>query len=219
MRCDYCNVEIVCKTEICPLCRGKVSGGEILDEAFPTSPRRKGLREIPFTKLYAVISMALIVLAAILNIIFARGSYYWLIAAGGLAYLYYCIRITALSYRHFNMKIFGQTAALTALGIVLQSALGINLYICEIVLPLVYVIAIIVVFVNILVNINNARSFLVSFMFIALLGVVPVAATTVKKIIFWPSIAVAAVSAITLVLLLIIARKRLADEFSRILHR
>ncbi|NCA67515.1 MAG: hypothetical protein EOM87_05570 [Clostridia bacterium] len=219
MRCEKCNVEILCKAEVCPLCHLPVSGGVNLEAAFPARAPKRGLRQIPFTKLYALIAFSLIVFAIILNLIFARGSYYWIIVAGGLMYLYFCIRSTVLSYKHFNMKIFGQTAALTIMGIILESVFKVELYIFSIVLPLIYLIAIIVVFINIMSNINNARSYLVSFLLIAILGIIPFIAVLVEKITLWPSLIVAITSAITLILLSIIARKKLADEFTRIFHR
>lgn len=219
MRCDSCGVNINCKTDICPLCHKPLSGDNSFEEAFPKRCKRRALREIPFTKLYCIIAFTLTVIAAILNNIFASGNQYWIITAGALIYLYYCIRITFLSYRHFNMKIFGQTAALTGLGIVLHRFININLYIYEIVLPVIYIIAIVVVFINILMNINNARSYLVSFMLIAVLGVIPLLYALIKQIYFWPAILVSIASCLTLMLLVIIARKKIAEEFTRIFHR
>jgi hypothetical protein len=219
MRCEKCGIEIVCKTDICPLCHEKVQGGELLPEAFPNRQKRRPLREIPFTKLYIIIGFALILLSVIMKFALSLSNVYWIVTAGALIYLYYCIRITVLSFRHFNMKIFGQTAALTALGIVLESVIETDVHIFEVVLPIIYIIAIIVVFVNIMLNINNARSYLVSFMFIAILGIIPIIAFMFEHFVFWPSIVVASVSAVTLILLVILSREKLSEEFTRIFHR
>jgi len=219
MACERCGIKIVCKTDVCPLCHAQISGKENVALAFPKEKKRRPMRDIPFTKLYFFIALAILLITGILTITLPLNGAYWIITAGALIYLYYCIRITVLSFRHFNMKIFGQTAALTALGIVLEGATGVNLHIFEAVLPIIYIIAILVVFINIMLNINNARIYLVSFMFIAILGIVPLIAYFFKRFIFWPSITVAIVSAITLILLLIIARKKLTEEFNRIFHR
>lgn len=219
MHCDKCNVEITCKTDVCPLCHSPVLQDKDLTNAYAPRRNKIGRRDIPFSKWYFSVAALIVVIVAILNLVFARSAYWTLLVAGILLYLYYCIRITALSYRHLNMKIFGQTVALTALGVLLETTINAKTYVFEVILPLVFLIAIITVTINILMNIDNARSFLVSYLLVAILGVIPLIVVFIKNELFWPSFSVAIISLITLIILTIVARKKIAEEFKRIFHR
>ncbi len=218
MRCEKCNVEVVCKTNVCPLCHSELKV-EDFPAAYASQKKRRGRRQIPFSQWYLSIATISVVVVAIVSFALSLRSFWTLLTLGLSLYFYFCIITTVLSYKHLNMKIFGQTAALTVLGILLDNILSVRIYVFEIILPIIFLIAILTVTINIIVNINNARSYLVSFFLIVVLGVVPLVVVIHKGELLWPSLTVASISLAILCILVITARKKIAEELTRIFHR
>ncbi|MDD4316434.1 MAG: DUF6320 domain-containing protein [Clostridia bacterium] len=226
MRCQKCNVEINCKTLECPLCHERLDTTEDAkkeiqrtERAFPERSKNRPKATTPLNKLYLIISFNIMLISITTNIIVTPKVYWSLIVLGFLLYLYFFLRYTIMSYRHFNSKIFTQAVALIAVFILIQQVMGKNLWIYEYILPAIVFLSMVTIGAYILINIENARKYIFSLFLVAMLGLLPLLIVVfTRQHVVWPAIVVAATSGSIILTAIILAHKILWGEFKRIFH-
>lgn len=226
MRCEKCDIEISGKTSVCPLCHDRLDTSEQAkidiqktERAFPERSKNRPKATTPFNKLYFIIFFNIMVISITTNAIVTPKVYWTLIVLAFLFYLYFFIRYTIMSYRHFNTKIFTQAVALTVILITIQQVMGKNLWIYEYILPAIVFVSTVMIGAYILINIENARQYIFSLFLVAILGLLPIMIVVItQRPIIWPSIVVAATSGSIILTTIIIAHKMLWKEFKRIFH-
>lgn len=226
MYCDNCKVEVVCKTNQCPLCHKKLDTTKEADQqiktmerAFPKRPLNRPLATTPFNKIYLILSLNIGLISIISNAILTPKFYWSLLVIGALFYVYFFIRYTVLSYGHLHRKIFGQTIALIAIGVLIQQVFKSYLWIYEYVLPAIVFISITIIGIYITINIETARKYIFSMFLLAIIGLVPLFIVLfLGDYILWPSIIVALTCGSIILTIIIQARKLLWAEIKRIFH-
>lgn len=153
------------------------------------------------------------------NIIVTPKVYWSLIVLAFLFYLYYFIRYTIMSYRHFNTKVFAQAVALTAIMILVQQVLEKNLWVYEYILPGIVFVSTVMIGAYILINLENARQYIFSLFLVGILGLLPILIVVLThRQVVWPSIVVAATSGSIILTTIILAHKIIWAEIKRIFH-
>ncbi|HHU43955.1 MAG: DUF6320 domain-containing protein [Bacillota bacterium] len=226
MRCEKCNVEIVCKTRVCPLCHERlykdlsaINQIKKMERAFPQRPCNRPYATSYFNKVYLVMAINILLISIVANIIITPDVYWSLIVAGLLLYFYFFIRYTILRYSHFNSKVVGQAAFLYAIFILIQQVLDMNLWIYEFALPAIILVSTIAIAIYLLVNIGTAKNYLFSLFILAVLGILPIFIVLFTDAYYiWPSIVAAITSASILLTTIIAGRKTLLAEFKRKFH-
>jgi hypothetical protein len=226
MRCQKCNVEIEGKTSVCPLCHNRLDLTEEAkkeiqraERAFPERSKNRPKATTPFNKLYLIISFNIMLISITTNIIVTPKVYWSLIVLAFLFYLYYFIRYTIMSYRHFNTKVFAQAVALTAIMILVQQVLEKNLWVYEYILPGIVFVSTVMIGAYILINLENARQYIFSLFLVGILGLLPILIVVLThRQVVWPSIVVAATSGSIILTTIILAHKIIWAEIKRIFH-
>lgn len=226
MRCPDCNIEVACKTDVCPLCHKKLDTTEEirneikkLERSFPPRLQNRPFATTSFPRLYFIIAMNILVISIVLNIILTPQIYWSFLVFSGIIYLYFFVRKTVLSYSHFNIKVMGQAIFLFLIFILIQNVLHKNLWIYEFVLPSIVLISIIMIASYIITNISIARRYIMSLFTLAIIGLIPLfIGLYIKDILLWPSIVVAVTSASIIISTLIVSNKTFFAEIKRIFH-
>lgn len=226
MRCEKCNVEIICKTKECPLCHDRLDTSfeakkEIkkLERAYAIRPLNRPLTTTPFNLLYLIIAINIMIISIATNAILTPNIYWSLIVLGFIFYLYFFIRYTILSYSNFNSKIFGQAIALMAISLLIQQVYSTNLWVYEYIFPIIVFVSTVTIGTFIIINIESAKRYIVSLFILAVVGLMPLAIIIyLGDDIIWPSIVVAITSGSIILTTAIVARKTMWQEIKRIFH-
>lgn len=226
MRCEKCNVEIICKTNKCPLCQERLDTSAAAikeirqkERAYPIRPLHRPLTTTPFNLLYLVISINIMIICIATNAILTPNIYWSVVVLGIIFYLYFFIRYTILSYSHFNSKIFSQAIALMAISLLVQQVYSEHLWIYEYIFPLIVFVSTITIGSFIIINIESAKRYIVSLFILAIIGLTPLMIVIfIDDDIIWPSVVVAITSGSIILTTIISARKILWQEVKRIFH-
>lgn len=227
MYCDNCKVQIVCKTNECPLCHKKLDTTEEarqkireMQRAFPKRPLHRPLAVTPLNKIYFIFSINIALISIIANAILTPRLYWSVLVIGLLFYVYFFVRYTILDYSQFHRKLFGQTIALIAIFILVQQVFKSYFWIYEYVLPAIVFISITIIGIYSLINIETARKYIFSLFLLAIIGMAPLLIVIfLGDGITWPSIIVALTSGSIMLTLIVQARKTLWKEIKRIFHQ
>lgn len=219
MYCKECKVTVNCKTDVCPLCHGKLEGNpEKETRAFPKAKIRR-FQPDWFGKIYFLIAAIITIVCLAVNLARNEKFLWSIIVLVSLVYGWYCIRFTIIAQGHFAARIFGQTIALTLLFIAVRLTVGGNHFIFITWLPVVYLCSEVLLFAYIAVNRRQARPIMMSIAVVAILGIIPVCAAFILDLsVKWPSIAVSAFSGAVFLTTLIIGRKHILGELKRYFH-
>ena len=123
MRCKNCNVEIACKSSVCPLCHKPLaSDGEV---PFPT-PATKKILMGKFSLAYLVIAVIANIVCITLNFVLTPKILWCVPVLVLFIYVYYFVSVTVLAKRGFHKRILGQALILTAIFAAIKLAIGGN---------------------------------------------------------------------------------------------
>ncbi len=225
--CDNCKVDIICKTDVCPLCHKRLDINDeekqkirTMERAFPKRALQRALVETPLNKIYLILSLNIALISIVANVILTPKLYWSAIVVSLLFYIYFFVRYTILDYGQFHRKLFGQTLALIAIFILVQQVFKSYLWIYEYALPAIVFVSITIIGIYSLVNIKVARKYIFSLFALAVIGLAPLFIVLfLGDGITWPSVIVALTSGSIILTLIIQARKVLWAEIKRIFHQ
>lgn len=226
MKCPHCNVEIACRTKVCPLCHvpfnnveGKLDAAQKLPRAFPQKGRAPLFSTTVFDKVYFGITLCLAIMALSVEYIITNriGGSSLVIAA--LVYVYLSIRFTIQNYGYFSQKVMAQTIMLTFVAIIGRGVLPKPVLIYEYLLPILYMVSMLIICVYIVIKHKYPQKYLLNLISIALLGMLPM-----LVLIFTDSsykllaILAAALGGLIIALTLALSSKKIKQELIRLFH-
>lgn len=227
LKCEKCGVEILCKTDVCPLCHERLDTSEEnktliarSERAFPSADPKRGHLKSRFSVIYAIASFIVLLVLVPLNLLF--GDQPWiLIAAAFLLYFYFLIRSTLLNSKAFHSRILGQAVSLTAISLLVDVIFDNTLWVYEYVVPVICFACLIILCVYVLLNLNNATRYMLTITVTAVIGLIPIPVLLIFRDahpVLWPSIVTATFSVALIVVSLAIAGKRMLADLRRLLH-
>ncbi|MDE6614348.1 MAG: hypothetical protein K2K24_02450 [Clostridia bacterium] len=238
MRCKYCNVEIGCKSKICPLCHEKLhidskvdlplDANDELPNAYPPKKREKvpvKKRLLSPASLYLSIALALFILCVAINLRLTPNIYWFAFVGAVLVYGFILIKHTVLSNNSIGIKIFWQAVAIFVILIALNYLVKDQIvnYITNWVwnwgLPAIFIVSTLVVGIYTSVAFHKWHSVIIDALAVSALGFIPIilyACGVVDKPVL--SIICACLSSIGIIFCAILGRKTLISEFKKKFH-
>jgi len=133
-KCNYCGVEVLDETEVCPLCRSILEQSEPMENMYPNVRSKiKGLKIASRIYLFCV----LVVSAVLLSIDIQLGTQVWwsIIVGGGLLYSYLVLRYAILGQSGYRGKVIVLTVLAILMAIAMDFASGYRGWSVDYVLP------------------------------------------------------------------------------------
>lgn len=220
MYCKKCNVNIPCKTEVCPLCHSSLVDITPSDEefAFP-APNVKKLRLPLFKKIYLALTALICVLSLSLNLALNPTFMWSVIIIVVLTYVYYFVSVTVFSRRGFHKRILGQTLILSLMFIILKLVVGGNHWIFIAWLPAVFTSAEIILCAFIIRNRTESPKYIMTLILLCVFGFLPIICAYVFDLsVKLPSVISSALSGLIIVLSCVAQRKTLLSEIKKVFH-
>ncbi len=216
MRCKNCNVEIACKSTVCPLCHAPlVSDGEV---PFPT-PAVKRILLGKFSVAFIALGVIVNIICIALNFIFTPKVLWFVPVFVSFIYVYYFVNVTVAAKRGFHKRILGQVLILTVMFAVIKLAVGGNHWIFITWLPAIYLASDILMLIFIFKKHNESSKYIATLLLLCIFGVIPcISAYVFDLSVKLPSIIATSVSLLILVVALIVCRKTIADELKKVFH-
>ncbi|MDE6189630.1 MAG: hypothetical protein K2G37_05035 [Clostridia bacterium] len=237
MRCEYCKVEIGCKSKICPLCHEKLRLDPSVDlparvEELPSAYPQKKHDKIPvakklrsFSSIYLSVALAVFIIAVAINLRLTPEIYWFAFVAAVLVYGYILIKHTILSNNSVGIKIFWQAVSILVLLLALnylvknQTADYDKTWVWDFGLPAILIVSTLVVGIYTSIAFHKWHSVIIDALMISALGFIPLilfGAGVVKQPV--TSIASACLSSVAIIFCSILGRKNLLSEFKKKFH-
>lgn len=230
MRCKYCNVEIGCKTKVCPLCHEKLEDdlhdAENLPVAYPPkNQRKKERRRLSPSSLYLSIAASLFVLCIPINLL-TTPEVYWFGIVGILSiYGFVLVRNTVLSNNSIGVKIFWQCVWALIVLLVVNFILSRQIpeltgaWVWDYGLPTILLSSTLVVGIYTAIAFRFWNDVIVDAMCVSAVGFLPIILYAFK-VVTRPEISItcACVSSVVIIFCGILGRKTLIAEFRKRFH-
>ena len=218
MRCNNCNVEIACKTNICPLCHKKLSSNTNEEIPFPKANVKK-LRLPLYKKIYIIIALIATIACAIVNSVFNPKFLWSLTVPIGFIYLYYLISVTILTQHGFHKRILGQAVMLSVIFILIRLIVGGNHWMFIVWLPAVYVVSDILMCIFIAKKGKESPKYIMTLLLLCIFGILPIVCAFIFNLkVKAVAIAVSSFNVLLFILTCIIWHKTLLHEMKKVFH-
>ncbi|MDR3185441.1 MAG: DUF6320 domain-containing protein [Christensenellaceae bacterium] len=228
MLCNNCNVNIVFRTDKCPLCGEKLYGSQNdpneykrLERAYPPLPQKSSHFLMPYELVSLIVFLNLMAVSVVLNV-FLTPNIAWSALVGiGFLYLYFFIKGTITKSRRFNSRVVANAISLTVFFVAIEQIVKKNLYIYEFVIPAISVGSIIVLTVYIMFNIRVAGHIAISVIAVAVIGVFPFFVAISRgsaATMLIPSIVTLTISATTIIITALLTRQVIKEDIKRLFH-
>lgn len=226
MKCKYCNAEIVGKADFCPLCKRPLVQDEVVNDVnkeyvYPIKKKRgKAYKLLTFTPMYLMIASVVFLIVALVNILVAPEMPWYLLVGVTLLYAYVLVQNTILSRNSIFSKILWQAllifAFLWVIGFMLHS-MGIIeqiwVFVFDYTLPAVVGISNLVMCILTACFVNRDKGLILDAICFSCTGFVPLILYGAGfGLISYPSVAVAILSFIQIIVFAIAGRKHLKHE-------
>ena len=238
MRCKYCNIEIGCKSKICPLCHEKIHLDASVDlpveetQELPVAYPPKKREKVPVKKkllspgsIYLSIALTVFILCVAINLRLTPTIYWFAFVGAVLVYGLILTKHTILSNNSIGIKIFWQAVAIFAILIALnylvkdQISHYINNWIWDLGLPVILTVSTIVVGIYTAIAFHKWHSVIIDALAVSALGFVPMilfgCGVVVNPVM---SIICACLSSAGIIFCGILGRKTLISEFKKKFH-
>lgn len=228
MRCKHCNVEIDCKTKICPLCHEKLDEiDESLPQIYPI--RAQGAahkKKLSGYWIYALVCTIIFIPCLAANLIVTPSiQWFWIVGILGI-YGYVLIYNTIMSSHSIASKVLIQSAF--AVGFIfaiygvfknLDPAISQNVWLFDYALPCVIAISLITMTTFAMVFSRKNPSLLLDCIMFCLTGFLPIILFAAKVVVN-PELAYfcAVLCSVAILACLIIGRKSVWLEFKKKFH-
>lgn len=238
MRCKYCNVEIGCKSKICPLCHEKIhldanvdlplEENQELPNAYP--PKKK--EKVPVKKkllspssIYLSIALTIFMICVAINLRLTPTIYWFAFVGAVLVYGLILTKHTILSNNSIGIKIFWQAVAifviLIALNYLLRNQIAHYLpyWIWDLGLPVILIVSTMVVGIYTAIAFHKWHSVIIDAITVSTLGFIPIilyGCGVVHDPVM--SIICACLSSVSIIFCGILGRKTLISEFKKKFH-
>ncbi|MDE7079919.1 MAG: hypothetical protein K2O95_07385 [Clostridia bacterium] len=238
MRCNYCNIEIGCKSKICPLCHEKIRLDTSVDlpleehEELPAAYPSKKREKVPVKKkllspgsIYLSIALTVFMICVAINLRLTPTIYWFAFVGAVLVYGLILTKHTILSNNSIGIKIFWQAVAIFAILIALnylvkdQISHYIHNWVWDLGLPVILIVSTLVVGIYTAIAFHKWHSVIIDALAVSALGFIPVilfgCGVVVNPVM---SIICACLSSVGIIFCGILGRKTLISEFKKKFH-
>jgi len=216
--CKNCNVEVVGKRKICPLCQGHLTGDKPQDEVFPRISFI--YREYStFFKVMLLISIIAASISVAVNIMLPQSGAWSLFVLGGLGSVWVSI-ITAINKRkNIPKNIVYQVMTISVIVLLWDVLMGWKGWSINYVIPFVCFFAMLSMAVISKVRKLHIEDYILYIIIDGLFGIVPAVFIIIGFLdVLYPSLICIVTSVISLSTIIIFEDKRLIAEMRRRLH-
>ena len=172
-RCRQCNLEILDKTQVCPLCKCVIEWDEKAENSYPDI--RVRVRKLNLVvRVFLFVSIMTEVLLVYLNQKYYDGIWWSIITGAGFAYVYFAAKFAVLNDNAgYRSKLFGLTFLGIGYVILIDAVIGYHGWSVNFVLPggLLFVDAAIVLLM--IVNRRNWQSYIMLEICMIFLSAIP----------------------------------------------
>ena len=218
-KCKQCNVEILDRTQVCPLCKCVIEQDDAAEHAYPDIRLR--VRKLnTVVHIYLFLAILAEVLFVYLNYRFYQGVWWSVISGAGFAYLYFVARFAVLNdSAGYRSKFLTLTFFGILYVILIDFVIGYHGWSVNFVLPGGLVFGDVGILVLMFINSRNWQSYIMMELFMIFLSAVPL-------LLIWLDIvtetfisgAAFAVSVLLFLGTLIIGDRRARSELKRRFH-
>ncbi len=229
MRCKFCNVEVDCKTHICPLCHELIAPeeqDENLTPAFPPKTQkaeRKKHTHFTLSNIYLAASMIVFIVCLAVNLGLKQPTHWFLMVGAVLLYGFLTMRNTVMSNNSAWIKAFWQIVMIVLIlwlaQVVFDDVMEDTYWLLDLALPIVIMLSVLTLGVISCAVVRRNKALLYDTLFLSLIGFVPIilfAFGLVRKVL--ASAICAGFCAAVIVCVIIFARKEILEEMERRLH-
>lgn len=230
MRCKYCNIEVGCKTKVCPLCHEKLVDDEQENQNLPIAypqkaGRKKERKRLSASSIYLSIAVSIFVLCIPINLLITPDIYWFAIVGIVGVYGFVLVRNTILSNNSIGIKIFWQCVWALCVLLVVNYIIRHQIpqltgaWVWDYGLPTILLASTLVVGIYTAIAFRFWNDVIVDAICISALGYLPVilyAAKVVQRPVV--SIVCACVSSVIIIFCGILGRKSLISEFKKRFH-
>lgn len=216
--CNNCNVSVVGKRKICPLCQGRLTGDKAQEEVFPKISFVYQEHTM-FFKIMMLISIIVGTLSLGLNILLPFGGAWSLFVLGGLGSVWASL-ITAINQRkNIPKNIVYQVMTISVIGLLWDLLTGWRGWSINYVIPLVCIFAMISMAIISKIRKLHIEDYILYLIIDGLFGIVPIIFIILGFLdVLYPSVICIATSIISLSTIIIFEDKKLIAEIKRRLH-
>ena len=229
MRCKFCNVEVDCKTHICPLCHELLTpedDKEDLSPAFPPKTARAERRRhthFTATNIYLAASFVIFVASLAVNLGLHQPTKWFLMVGAVLLYGFLTMRNTVMSNNSAWIKAFWQIVMISLIlwlaQVVFDDIMTDSYWLLDFALPLIIMISVLTLGIISCAVVHRNKALLYDTLFLSLIGFVPIilfAFGLVHQVL--ASAICAGFCAVVIACVIIFARKEILAEMERRLH-
>lgn len=220
MKCYKCDVEIMTKTNICPLCKNKLENQKCTneDEVFPYIPivhKGHGI----FLKIMALIFFANTVICMIVNLMTSKAvTWAWIVLAANIC-VAWSLGMAIKKRHHFARLMFSEYFFIIVSSMLWDYFTGWHLWSLDYVLPLVSMIYIYICFILRLFFPYQLKNYFMNIVFACMIGLVPVILLTLDIMsVKWTAYVSAITSVVMLFSLLVFDGKKIKKECETRFH-
>ena len=216
--CNNCNVSVVGKRKICPLCQGRLTGDKAQEEVFPKISFVYREHTM-FFKVMMLISIIIGTLSLGLNILLPSTGAWSLFVLGGLGSVWASL-ITAINQRkNIPKNIVYQVMTISVIGLLWDLLTGWRGWSINYVIPLVCIFAMISMAIISKIRKLHIEDYILYLIIDGLFGIVPIIFIILGFLdVLYPSVICIATSIISLSTIIIFEDKSLIAEIKRRLH-
>lgn len=229
MRCKFCNVEVDCKTHICPLCHEKLETDENDEKLLPAFPpktiktERKKHTHFTLTNVYLAASTIIFLVCIAVNFgLHQPTKWCWMVGAI-LLYGFLTMRNTVLSSSSAWIKAFWQIVMISLIlwlaQVVFDNIMTDTYWLLDLALPIIIMLSVLTLGIISCALVRRNKALLYDTLFLSLIGFLPIifyAVGLVQKVL--ASAICAGFCTAVIACVVIFARKELFDEMERRLH-
>ncbi len=216
-RCNKCNVLIENNLKKCPLC---LSETEVISDEYDCSYpeiKKSQLNDI-IKKLFLFLAVGGSVVCFFVNI-YIGGIPWSMICVAGYFYLYFSAKVFFVKARNIPLNIMLQIILLSITVPVVDYAIGWVGWSIDYVLPLVQIAGSVVLFVFGLLKPIKFSEYIFYIFMVAFFGIIPFVLLMLNLVsVIWPSIACVLYSFLSLLYMLVFARRKFNNELQKRLH-
>jgi len=216
--CNNCNVEVVGKRKLCPLCQGYLSGIKTSEEVFPRISFVYK-EHSKFLKIMLLLSIIIASVSVAINILLPQRGAWSIFILGGLGSVWASIATAINKRKNIPKNIIYQVMTISVLVIIWDILMGWKGWSINYVIPLVCVFAMISMATISKVMKLHIEDYILYIIIDGLFGIVPVIFIILGFLeVLYPSLICIVTSIISLSTIIIFEDKRLIAEIKRRLH-
>lgn len=216
--CEHCKVYLRGNRKKCPLCQNTLmKSGDDSEEVFP---------EIPVTyqnnviiRLLIFLSISIIAISFAVNAMFPTMVNWSMLVISGILCMWISLGVVIKKRNNIPKSILWQVAIISILAVIWDWRTGWKGWSIDFVIPIVYVVAMIVMYVTAKIMHLSVRSYIIYLLMDGIFGIIPVAFFLLDILKYrYPSIICATLSIISVSAIIIFEGENIKEELNKRMH-